>query len=378
MQQPYYAYDSSLFTTHAGTTLHIDLTTLINNYHYLCQKTPSAQCGAVIKADAYGLGMIPIVKALQKTKCKNFFVAYLDEGIALRSILDPTYNIYILNGLFPHSVKPFIDYHLIPILNDREQLQLWVKLCQEHNYNHPAALQFDTGMSRFGLDHHDMNIIKQQSLLPFEPILLISHLACADNPTHVMNQQQLQEFTSFRTYFPSVPASLSASSGIFLGQAWHFDLVRPGAALYGINPVPGQNNPMQNVVSLRSKILQIRNISTGTTVGYGATFTAHKPLRLAVVSLGYADGFFRSLSNKIYVNHIRYPEIPLPVIGRISMDCFCLDITALPHDHIHIADEIEIIGSQCSIEKLATTANTIGYEILTALGNRFHRIYHET
>lgn len=376
MTQPYHTIDSSLFTKNAGTNLHIDLTALINNYHYLDQKTPSARCGAVVKANAYGLGMLPIVQALQKTKCRDFFVAYLDEGIALRSILDSTYNIYVLNGLFPHNVKPFLDYQLAPVLNDIEQLKLWVQLCQENNYNYPAALQFDTGMSRFGLDIGDINIIKQQSLYPFVPTLIISHLACADAPLHPANQQQLHKFTTIKTYFPSIPASLSASSGIFLGNDWHFDLVRPGAALYGINPIPEEKNPMQPVISLRSKILQLRHIPKGASVGYGATFTAPKPLYLAIVSLGYADGFFRNLSNKIQVNHIHYPEIALPIVGRISMDCLCIDITNLPINTIHIADEIEIIGSHCSLDKIAKTADTIGYEILTSLGNRFHRIYY--
>lgn len=373
---PYTSINPDLFTKHAGTTLSIDLNAIIQNYNYLSQKTESASCGAVVKANAYGLGMIPVAKALQKTKCRNFFVAYLDEGIALRSALGKGYKIYVLNGLYPHDAKPFIDHHLIPVLNDLEQVKIWVQTCKETNTNHPAAIQFDTGMSRFGLNLNDLKVIYQESLLPFIPVLILSHLACADEPSHPDNLIQLKKFKSFTRYFPSVHASLSASSGIFLGKAWHFDMLRPGAALYGINPTPENNNPMHSVVTLRSKILQFQSVSKGTSIGYGATFTSDKPLRLAIIAIGYGDGFFRIFSNKIHVKHPDYPEIPLPVIGRISMDCLCIDISSLPDHKISIQDEIEIIGPNCSIETIAKAADTISYEILTSLGNRYHRIYY--
>ncbi|MBH9969017.1 MULTISPECIES: alanine racemase [unclassified Commensalibacter] len=375
MMQPYISINPDLFTKNAGATLSIDLGAIIKNYDLLNNKTKMARCGAVVKANAYGLGMLPVARALQKTECKDFFVAYLDEGIALRSILGNEYAIYVLNGFYPYDAKTFINYNLIPVLNDLKQVKLWIQTCKEANFNYPAALQFDTGMSRFGIDINDLRIIQDESISPFIPTLTISHLACADDPNHSLNLIQLQRFKAFIHHFPSVPASLSASSGIFLGENWHFDLTRPGAALYGINPVPGHKNPMYPVVTLRSKILQLREIPKGATVGYGATFTADKALKLAIVSTGYADGFFRSLSNKICVKHIDHPDIPLPVIGRISMDCLCINISPLANKKVMIDDEIEIIGLNCPIETIANAANTIGYEILTALGNRYRRIY---
>ncbi len=375
MLQPYTSLNSNLFTKHAGTTLSIDLNAIIANYNYLIQKVKPAHCAAVIKADGYGLGMLPIAKALKKTSCKNFFVAYLDEGIALRSILNQDYNIFILNGLFPRDARPFIKHHLTPVLNDLNQIKIWVQICKEANINYPAAIQFDTGMSRLGLNENDLKILQQKALSPFNPVLIISHLACADEPKHPNNLLQLKKFKFFKKFFPSVTASLSASSGIFLGEAWHFDLTRPGAALYGLNPVPNQKNPMNPVVTLKSKILQIRVIPKNTPIGYGATYISHRPLKLAIIAIGYGDGFSRSLSNKAYVRHVHYPEIPLPIVGKISMDCLCIDISPLSDNTIQLQDEIEIIGPHSPIELIAQNANTIGYEILTSLGNRYHRIY---
>lgn len=376
MSQPYPFVDPTLFTQNAGAELYIDLSAIVQNYHHLQTKVSPAQCGAVVKADAYGLGMISVAKALAKAGCKEFFVAHLDEGIALRSILNQNYSIYVLHGLPANTETLFLKYHLTPILNDIHQLQRWAQLCNDHNVSYPAGVQFDTGMSRFGIGQEELSDLQQFNWTVFKPNLVMSHLACADAPEHSANMHQLEQFLNIKQLIPNCRASLSASSGIFLGKDWHFDLVRPGVALYGGNPTPGHLNPMQNVISLQGTILQTRHISKDAFVGYGATFTAPKDMRLAWISIGYADGFFRAFSNKISVISPHFPEIPLSLLGRVSMDSLCVDITDLPQSAVQVGDKIEIIGKHYPIDHLAQQVNTIGYEILTALGDRYHRIYH--
>lgn len=375
MSQPYPFVDPTLFTQNAGAELYIDLSAIVQNYHYLQKRVSSAQCGAVVKANAYGLGMIEIAKALAKAGCKDFFVAHLDEGIALRSILNQDYTIYVLHGLPPSTESLFIKHHLTPILNDINQLQHWLKLCNDRNTSYSAGVQFDTGMSRFGIEEEELSNLQQRNWGVFQPSLIMSHLACADTPTHPANRQQLERFQAIKQQIPNCRASLAASSGIFLGQDWHFDLVRPGVALYGGNPTPGQPNPMQSVISLQGTVIQLRHISKGAFIGYGATFTAPKDMRLAWISIGYADGFFRAFSNKISALSPQFPKIPLALLGRVSMDSLCVDITELPDTALQVGDKIEIIGNHQPIDSLAQQVDTIGYEILTSLGNRYHRIY---
>lgn len=375
MSQPYPFVDPTLFTQNAGAELHIDLSAIVQNYRYLQTKVSPALCGAVVKANAYGLGMIEISKALAKAGCKDFFVAHLDEGIALRSVLNQDYSIYVLHGLPTNTESLFLEHHLTPILNDINQLQRWLKLCNDHNICYSAGVQFDTGMSRFGIGQEELSNLQQRNWGIFQPSLIMSHLACADTPTHPANQQQLERFQAIKQLVPNCRASLAASSGIFLEENWHFDLVRPGVALYGGNPTPGQPNPMQNVISLQGTIIQIRHIPQGAFIGYGATFTASKVMRLAWISIGYADGFFRAFSNKISAISPQFPKIPLALLGRVSMDSLCVDITALPDTALQVGNKIEIIGDHYPIDSLAQQVDTIGYEILTSLGNRYHRIY---
>ncbi|CAI3922123.1 Alanine racemase (Alr) (PDB:1BD0) [Commensalibacter communis] len=375
MSQPYPFIDPTLFTQHAGGELYVDLSAIVQNYHSLQKKVAPAQCGAVVKANAYGLGMVPVAKALAKAGCKEFFVAHLDEGIALRNILGKEYLIYVLHGVPYGTESIFLKHYLIPILNDIHQLQRWSSLCKDHQTSYAAGVQFDTGMSRFGIGQDELSNLQQVDWSIFHPILVMSHLACADTPNHIANQHQLEQFHILKQLIPNCRSSLAASSGIFLGNDWHFDIVRPGVALYGGNPTPSQPNPMKNVISLQGKIIQTRHISKGAFIGYGASFTATKDMRLALISIGYADGFFRAFSNKISATSPKFPGTPLALLGRVSMDSLCLDITNLPEVAIQVGDKIEIIGDHCSIDTLAQEADTIGYEILTSLGNRYHRIY---
>lgn len=375
MSQPYPFVDPTLFTKHAGAELHIDLAAIVQNYHYLQKKVAPAQCGAVVKADAYSLGMFPVAKALAKAGCQEFFVAHLDEGIALRSILGSEYPVYVLHGLPSQTESLFLEHHLIPILNDINQLQRWSSLCQDHQISYSAGIQFDTGMSRFGIGQDEIDQLQHINWDIFQPTLVMSHLACGDTPNHPTNQHQLKQFQTLKQLVPNTRSSLAASSGVFLGNNWHFDIVRPGVALYGGNPTPDQPNPMQNVISLRGTIIQTRHVPKGAFIGYGATFTAPKAMKLALISIGYADGFFRAFSNKTSAISPDFPNIPLALLGRVSMDSLCIDITDLPESAIQVGDSIEMIGNHYPIDQIAPQAGTIGYEILTALGNRYHRIY---
>jgi alanine racemase len=338
--------------------LTISLNAIRNNYQLLNQKTDQAVCSAVIKADAYGLGMKPVAENLHDTGITNFFVALLEEGIELRQIL-PEATIYVLNGILPNEEKLFLEHNLVPVLNDKSQTELWQngKLC---------ALHVDTGLNRLGFNLNDF----QKFDLNVQ--LVMSHLACADTPDSWINKLQLQRFTEASQKYPDAKKSLAASDGIFCGPDYYFDMVRPGAALYGLNPTPSQQNPMQQVVQLSVPVLQTRIVEQDGFVGYAATKEVKKGQRLATVSLGYADGFFRSLSN---AGRLYYKDIALPVLGRVSMDVITVDISALPENALNAGDWLDVFGPNQSPDQLAKAAGTIGYELLTALGQRFERVY---
>lgn len=338
--------------------LTISLSAIRENYKILQQKTGATDCGVVIKADAYGLGMLPIAQTLSQQGAKEFFVALPEEGVALRAVL-PDAVIYILNGILPGETGLFEQHALIPVLNDPAQKKLW-------RNGKPCALQVDTGLNRLGFNAVDFDYFDDLNVA-----LIMSHLACADTPDHPMNAAQLARFTDAAQKYPGIRKSLAASDGIFLGSAYHFDLVRPGAALYGLNPTLYGENPMQPVVQLSVPILQIRNVTEDGTIGYAATRRVEKGRMLATVSLGYADGFFRSLSNQ---SHLYYGAQALPVLGRVSMDVVIVDISDLHPHPLEIGDRLDVFGPQ-SVDQLARDAGTIGYECLTALGRRFERVY---
>ncbi|HEX6980959.1 MAG TPA: alanine racemase [Alphaproteobacteria bacterium] len=352
--------------------LTIDLGAVVANYRTLCARLTHARCAAVVKADAYGLGAARIAPALAAAGCRDFFVAHLGEAIALRQVLPADRRIYVLNGLLPGEADEFRRHDLVPVLNDAGQVKDWAFVGHRAGQRLPAALHLDTGMSRLGLAPDEARWLATESgvIEQLDLQLVMSHLACAEEPEHPLNRRQLQEFTSLLRLFGNRAASFANSSGIFLGPSYHFDLVRPGCALYGINPVPGRPNPVMPVAHLHAPVLQVREIDHPQTVGYGATHRATTRTRVATVAAGYADGWLRTLSNRgsAYVGDIR-----VPIIGRVSMDLITIDVSSVPD--IRIGQTVELMGSRLPVDDVASLAGTIGYEVLTRLGPRFQRRY---
>lgn len=351
--------------------LWIDLDAIVANWRLLAARAVGAKTAAVVKADAYGLGVGPIARALLQAGCPSFFVARLEEGLELRSLL-PEAQIFVLDGIGPGEAQTFATHALIPVLNHRGQIERWREEARRRGRPLPAALHVDTGMTRLGFSPSALSGGEGLELDGLKPVLLMSHLACADEPEHPLNRDQLERFRALLRRFPGVAASLAASSGIFLGQEWHFDLVRPGAALYGINPTPGRPNPMRPVVSLRAPIVQLHEIREPSTIGYGASRALMPGMRVATVAAGYADGILRAASDRAVARLAHYE---LPYLGRISMDLLSIDVTALPPHLAHEGAEVELIGGPDGIDRLAAAAGTIGYEVLTRLGRRLERCY---
>jgi alanine racemase len=358
----------------AGAILTVDLDAIIANWRSLnARVAPSSRCAAVVKADAYGLGAARVARALHGAGCRRFVVATLDEALTLRPLLRET-EILVLSGPFAGCEETFLAAELTPVLNSPEQIFRWQALAGRCGRALASVLHVDTGMSRLGLrlDEARALALDQKTLAAIRPILLMSHLACADEPAHPMNRQQLLTFGAARALFPGLPGSLAASSGIFLGPDWHADWCRPGAALYGIQPTANDANPMRPVVRLDGRIIQVRDIDAGESVGYGATHLAQGPGKLATVAAGYADGLFRSLGNRGW-GHLGEHRVPL--VGRVSMDLVIFDVTGLPDGLARPGATINLIGPGNTIDELGRAAGTIGYEILTALGHRYHRHY---
>ncbi len=357
--------------TRAGTVLEIDLGAVVANWRLLAAKTAPAACAAVVKANGYGLGAVPVARALLRAGCRKLFVATLDEGLALREALGAEPEIAVFNGPLPGSAADFAAARLIPVLNDPGQIAEWAAVAAPDK---PLPIvHIDTGMSRLGLSPSEF----EQSLDRVAAIgasMLISHLACAETPEHALNAAQRARFLAARQRLPALKASLAASSGIFLGREFHFDLVRPGAALYGVNPRPGAANPMRPVVRLSAKIVQVRKIDRGESVGYGAAHIMDGPGLLATAAIGYADGWLRSLSHR-GCGWLAGKRVPL--LGRLSMDLATFDVSAVPPAELYPGNMIELIGDHYGVDAAAADAGTIGYEMLTALGARHHRVYRE-
>lgn len=287
----------------AGAILTIDLAAVAANWGHLASMCGGAhRCAAVVKADAYGLGIAKIAPALFATGCRTFFVAHLAEGLYLRTVLPRETVIAVLNGPPSGTEADFAANALIPVLNCPDQIARWsthARLGPAHSL--PAILHVDTGMARLGLTLREThNIYENPDRLNGVALkLVISHLACADTPANPMNEMQVQTFSRIMAHFPNLGSSLANSSGIFLGSRWHGNITRPGAALYGINPIPGQPNPMQQVVRLQGKVIQVRDVDSSESVGYGASYRfLGRKGRIATVAVGYADGFLRALSNR--------------------------------------------------------------------------------
>jgi alanine racemase len=360
-----------------GASLTVDLRAIRANYRLLRSRLDAPTlCAGVVKADAYGLGASYVSLALFAEGCRHFFVAHLDEGLALRPYLSRSADIFILNGLPRGAEQECATAGLVPVLNSLEQAEAWSDCAYKLSRALPAVAQVDSGMNRLGLMSNDVAAFakKYPRSGVFDLRFVMSHLACADTPACEANAMQLATFRQIAAFFPDVPRSLANSSGIFLGRDYHFNLVRPGAALYGVNPDLTAVNPMRPVVRLAAKVIQLREVSQGDRVGYGLDYSVPAASRLATLSIGYADGLHRlwGKSGAVFFEGKR-----LPVVGRVSMDSLVVDASGVAPGRIGPDSEVEVIGDRQSVDDLARSAGTIGYEVLTALGHRYRRIYLE-
>jgi alanine racemase len=364
-------------TATATGILTVDLDAIVANWRKLEKTAVPAECAGVVKADAYGCGTEPVVRALAAAGCKTFFVATLDEARAARAATRSA-DIYVLDGFFQNCGDAFAEINCRPVIGDLNELAEWDVFCRRTGWAGGTAVHIDTGINRLGL-----TVTEAQGIIPrinagdHGITLVMSHLACAEALNHPLNAKQAAAFREIASEFSGVPTSLSNSSGIYLGPQFQFDLVRPGAALYGVNPTPEADNPMQPVVELKARIVQTRTIDKGESVGYGATWTARRPTRLAIVSAGYADGYFRAASSN---DGTRGADVVVagsrcPIAGRISMDLMAIDVTDLPPKSVRRGQLVTLIGEGITVDELAHHFGTIGYEVLTSLGRRYKRIY---
>ncbi|MEN2494615.1 MAG: Alanine racemase, biosynthetic [Hyphomicrobiaceae bacterium hypho_1] len=380
VQSPYQPASLLKVPVSARAIIEIDVDAICRNWKKLSTISSAAECGAVVKADAYGLGLGPVVTALNTEGCKTFFVATLEEGRQTRHIA-PNAKIYIFDGLLPGTETQYRNFNLKPVLSSIQEIKEWAQFCKSINYQLDAAIQVNTGMRRLGVSHKEfLNLASRQYrevLTSFNLTLIMSHLVCSDVPDHPYNSAQLFQFLDISRQLSEVQCSLANSSGIFLGSEFHFDVVRPGIALYGGKKFAGGLNPMEMVVKLYARILQLQSAEPGETVGYGATHKLKRRTKIATIALGYADGFMRALggdnTKSAFSGFIG--DIPVPVIGQVSMDLITLDVTDVPENLVFRGGWIELIGERMTVDNLADHAGTIGYEILTRLGHRAHRIY---
>ena len=350
--------------------LHIDLAAIVENWRLLAARAAPGAVAGVVKANAYGLGADKVAPALRAAGCRHFFVAHLAEGIALRETLGSGPVIAVLNGFAPGADG---DAALVPVLNSLGDVLAHAAAGRSAGQARRALLHLDTGMARLGLDAAEQaRLVADHSLLAgLDLLYIMTHLACADEPDHPLNAEQAARFDRACAVLPKFKRSFANSSGLFLGADYASDLARPGCALYGINPTPGLPNPLRQVLRLEAPVLQIREIPAGASVGYGASFMAARPSRIATIAVGYADGYLRSLSGQ---GGAAYRGLMLPLVGRVSMDLITLDVTDVPG--LVPGDAVTLIGGAApSPDDLAARAGTIGYEILTSLGARYRRAY---
>jgi alanine racemase len=366
--------------TYETGVLAVDLDALRRNHAVLVATAGDAECAAVVKGDGYGLGSLEVAEALVTRGCRTFFVATLAEAetLALSGTL-PDSMIYVLDGLPPGSAVDYAGLGVRPVLGDVGEIEEWAAICHAREEPLPAALHVDSGMNRLGLKSADQKrLLDKPGLLDGIQIsLIMSHLACADVPGHPKNAAQRDIFMKFTAAMPAAPLSLANSAGIFLGPDYHFDLVRPGIALYGGNPYSSLANPMEPVVRLYGRILQVGEAPAGETVGYGAMRTLTRPTRYVTVAVGYADGYFRALgSSDAAPGAIAWLDgQPLPILGRVSMDLIVFDVTDLPPERTRRGGFVELIGPNFTVDEMGSLAGSFSYEMLTSLGSRYARVY---
>ncbi|MFT6772603.1 MAG: alanine racemase [Paracoccaceae bacterium] len=357
---------------HSRPLLTIDLGAIVANWRALSAIAAPAEAAAVVKANAYGLGVDRVAPALAAAGARTFFVALPREGAQLRGILGPGAVIYVFNGFMPADTEIYAANDLRPILNSHHQINALQAALHAMHETPKIGLQIESGINRLGLTPDDLDRLRVDLALGLEITLIMSHLAVADEPTNPMNVRQREAFAGLTALLhsmaPNAQLSLAATGGTLLGNPFHFDLVRPGVGLYGGQPF----GAARRVVTLEAPILQLRQVPKGETVGYGAAWTARRDTMIGVLPLGYADGFFRTLkSPRVWLD-----DRPAPVVGRVSMDMITVDLT----DHPAAAPGrmVEILGSHQSVDDLAACDGTIGYEVLTALGARHARRYIDT
>ncbi len=337
--------------------LTIDLQAVVANWRALDAMT-NCETAAVVKADGYGLGAGPVAKALAKVGVRRFFVAVAEEGAAVRAAIGPGPMIGVFSGHMPGDTALIRNHDLTPLINSVDQMLLHVESLPGRTF----GLQLDSGMNRLGMEPAEWAALKDIALSQM-PVMILSHLACADHPEHPMNAKQLKVFRGM-TAGMDVPRSLAATGGTLLGPEFHFEMTRPGIGLYGGMPFVDAHP----VVSLELPVVQIRDVSPGETVGYGCTWMAQRPSRVATLSAGYADGLIRAMGSNAVVHA---GDTPCPLVGRVSMDLLTADVTDLDHD----PQSVSILGRHSSVDTIAHAAGTIGYEILTGLGARYARTY---
>jgi alanine racemase len=371
------ANQAAALATYTGV-LTVDLDAIVANWRKLEKTGVPAECAAVVKANAYGCGAPEVARALSNAGCKTFFVATLDEAKAVRAAVPASAAIYVLGGFFQNTGEAYAKIDCRPVIGDLNELAEWDVFCRRSGWNGGAAIHIDTGMNRLGLTTAEAHgIIPRINAGDHGITLVMSHLVAAEQLNSPVNARQLAAFREIASEYSGVPASLANCSGVYLGPQFQFDMVRPGAALYGINPTPEADNPMQPVVELKARIVQIRTIERGETVGYGGTWTARRPTRLAIVAAGYADGYFRAASAN---DGTRGAEVVVAgkrclIAGRVSMDLLAVDVTDLEKNAVRRGHMVTLLGEGITVDELAHHFGTIGYEVLTSLGSRYARVY---
>ena len=358
----------------------VDLGRIADNWRALAAAVAPAQCAAVVKADAYGLGAARVIPALVKAGCQTFFIATPSEAEAARK-LAPKAAIYALDGLIGDDGRAFAALGVTPVLSTLDDVATWQALAKAQGAKLAAGLHIDTGLNRLGLPSRDTRRLQSDpSLLAgIDVTLVMSHLASADNPADAKNREQLLAFETLSALFPRLRRSLAASDGLMLGPAYHFDLVRPGYALYGGQASQSKSAPVKPAVTVAARILSVCNVAPGESVGYSAAWRARRPSRIATIAAGYADGVPRSASATIERpgGTVMIGRTLAPIVGRVSMDLITVDVTDVAPGAAKPGDFAKLIGEGLSIEDAGLAAGTIGYEILTRLGPRFARLWVE-
>ncbi len=368
--------NTSVEVSYPSTILEINLSAILRNFDRIKSRVrPGCRMSAIVKANAYGLGDLVIGKALHEYRgCNDFFVATLEEGINFKKYLKEV-NVYILNGLIEEAVPAYYRHKLIPVLNTYEQLSAWASFAHKMGQRLPAVLHLDSGINRTGFCEEDAKrLVENVHLLdPLDIRYIMSHLANVKSTDPDYSLQQLQYFSHICSKLPPYPRSFIASDGTFLPTSFHNDLARIGGALYGIVSHPHGQQLIEPVLQFQARVMQVSNVSSGASIGYGATYVTQRNSRIATIASGYTDGFSYPLQNKGYVYFNGHPA---PVIGRVSMDLTTVDITDMPPDRAVPGSWAEIIGPHASIQSVAHLAGTHPYDILLHLGKRAKRVYH--